>query len=148
MQWTFHSHRASGGQYHLYAYHPTMFVTITPVFMRGNPWWEVRYNGKRIGGPYKFKRAAQEHAQSCLKSIIEASLEAKPQQSQSTPVVSIATMSRELALQTLGLAGNPSEADVQSAHKKLILKVHPDAGGNNFLAQQINIAKDVLLGRR
>lgn len=150
LNWTFNCHRESGGQYRVYAYHPTITVEIIPVYIKGNPWWEVRNGGRKLAGPYKFKRAALEYAQGCLRAMIEASLgEPKKQAQQSRqPQVSIGSMSRETALQTLGLDGRPSENEINSAHKKLISRVHPDVGGNNYLAQQINIAKDVLLGKR
>ena len=49
------------------------------------------------------------------------------------------------AKQILGLSGNPTKQDVIKAHKSLMQKLHPDRGGNDYLAAQINNAKDVLI---
>ncbi|NQX88178.1 MAG: DnaJ domain-containing protein [Halioglobus sp.] len=54
-------------------------------------------------------------------------------------------MSRTQALAVLGLEDGASEEDIVAAHRKLIQKLHPDRGGNDYLAAQINQAKDILL---
>ena len=46
-----------------------------------------------------------------------------------------------------GLQAGASEADIIQAHKHLMGRVHPDKGGSNYLAAQINLAKQTLLGR-
>lgn len=53
--------------------------------------------------------------------------------------------SRDEALQILGLSGNPDRDEIIAAHRKLIQKLHPDRGGNDYLAARVNQAKDVLL---
>ena len=59
---------------------------------------------------------------------------------------SLGVMDRAQALQVLGLAEDASATDVKDAHRRLISGMHPDHGGSDFLAAQINQAKDVLLG--
>jgi len=54
--------------------------------------------------------------------------------------------SREEALQILGLQEGASREDIIYAHKRLIQKLHPDRGGNDYLAAKVNAAKDTLLG--
>lgn len=54
-------------------------------------------------------------------------------------------MTRDEALDILGLRGNPDQAEIKDAHHKMMLKLHPDQGGSDYLAIKINQAKDILL---
>jgi DnaJ homolog subfamily C member 19 len=54
-------------------------------------------------------------------------------------------MSRSEAIEILGLGTQPTREEVLAAHRRLIQKLHPDRGGSNYLAQQLNEAKDRLL---
>ena len=63
--------------------------------------------------------------------------------SQSTKTSSL--MSKKEAAEILGVDEAASAEDVKLAHKRLMQKIHPDRGGTDALAQQINTAKDILL---
>ncbi len=45
----------------------------------------------------------------------------------------------------LQLTEQASAADVRDAHRRLIARVHPDAGGSADLARRVNAARDTLL---
>ncbi len=54
-------------------------------------------------------------------------------------------MTREEALQILGLDESASREDIIEAHRVLMQRNHPDRGGSTWLAARINRAKDILL---
>ncbi|NNJ76654.1 MAG: DnaJ domain-containing protein, partial [Anderseniella sp.] len=58
------------------------------------------------------------------------------------------SMSRQDALDVLGLKEGASEKDIRAAYRKMMKKHHPDSGGSAYLAARINEANDVLTDNR
>ena len=54
-------------------------------------------------------------------------------------------LSLEQAYAILGLTEPCQRADVIQSHRRLMAGVHPDRGGSNYLAAQLNAAKQRLL---
>src|SRR5690349_11293393 len=56
-------------------------------------------------------------------------------------------MSAEEAYAILGLEPGADAEAIKEAHRRLMVKLHPDHGGSDYLATKINRARDVLLHR-
>jgi DnaJ-domain-containing protein 1 len=56
-------------------------------------------------------------------------------------------MTVEEAYAILGLAPGADAEAIKEAHRRLMVKLHPDHGGSDYLATKINRARDVLLHR-
>ena len=46
----------------------------------------------------------------------------------------------------LELKDGATKLEINAAYKRLMNQVHPDKGGSNFFAKQLNEAREVLLG--
>lgn len=56
-----------------------------------------------------------------------------------------ASMTLARAREILGVDEHADEAAIRSAHRSLMKKLHPDAGGSAELARQVQEARDILL---
>ncbi len=56
------------------------------------------------------------------------------------------TMTRDEALDVLGLDGGASADDIRAAYRRLMARAHPDQGGSTWMAAKLNEARAVLLG--
>lgn len=45
----------------------------------------------------------------------------------------------------LGVSARADEEEIRAAHRRLIGRVHPDAGGSDALARRVNAARDILV---
>lgn len=54
-------------------------------------------------------------------------------------------MTLQRAYEILGIDESADRAQVLAAHRRQILNNHPDRGGSDYLAKQINLARDIIL---
>ncbi|HEY5169763.1 MAG TPA: J domain-containing protein, partial [Thermoleophilia bacterium] len=59
-------------------------------------------------------------------------------------VVAWAAMTHETLYEILGVDGDASSAEIRAAHRRLLLKVHPDQGGSDALCRVVQEACETL----
>jgi DnaJ-class molecular chaperone len=55
-------------------------------------------------------------------------------------------LSEPQALEILGLKAGATKQEIRAAYTRLMKLVHPDIGGSNFFAKQLNEARETLGG--
>lgn len=113
----------------------------------------MHWVGAALGALIPFLRNAYGIASHLLPLWLQrkkAQQEQPQQQQDAHPAPATGHMSITEALDILGLEGDIGKGEitaamVQDAHRRLIQKLHPDRGGNDYLAAKINQARDFLL---
>jgi hypothetical protein len=72
----------------------------------------------------------------------------KPQSDTTQASAKTAKMTRTQAFKILAISENASKEEIEEAYKRLMKKNHPDVGGTEYFASQLNEAKDLLLKDR
>jgi len=106
----------------------------------------MHWVGAALGALLPFARGAFAVAMQLLPHWLKR----KQQQEQTQAPKPATQLALDEALEVLGLKGDVrkgeiSEEMVNDAHRRLIQKLHPDRGGNDYLAAKINQARDLLL---
>lgn len=108
----------------------------------------LHWVGAAIGALLPFLRIAANVLMQALPFWLSRRKEQTQENTQASPSTSV--MTPQEAMEILGLTGDlhsgqVTQESVLDAHRRLIQKVHPDRGGNDYLAAKINQARDVLL---
>lgn len=112
-------------------------------------WYLKEMNHQQLSALLQFCRQEDEDSVQLLRSYLDQrfpeGFETHDEADHSSPASDGAGLTRREALAVLGLNDDASHDDIIAAHRRLIQKLHPDRGGNDYLAAKINEAKDILL---
>jgi hypothetical protein len=112
-----------------------------------------KYSGRMLSSmsPDELDELLQEarlndpQAQQLLEAYIDRVGGGARQGNRSSARQGASTMTLEEAYAYLGLKAGAKRDEIQSAHRNLMKKFHPDQGGTDYMAAKLNEAKDVLL---
>ncbi len=109
----------------------------------------MHWVGAALGALLPFLRGAFGVLMQVLPLWLKRKQQPNPEQSTTAPPPT-APLPLHEALEVLGLKGDIHSGEISSemvvdAHRRLIQKLHPDRGGNDYLAAKINQARDTLL---
>lgn len=127
-----------------------LFLAASPAALaRGLRWLAALLVAVAIGG---FLYAGREGLAGALVPALLATLlrwrpRARSGSGTGAPGAGDGRMTAAEALKILGLEEGANADQVREAHRRLMIRIHPDRGGSTFLAAKINEARDVLLGR-
>jgi TPR repeat protein len=109
---------------------------VSPSTERAIEWFQKAIaHGERVSAPANLRRAMAEMHGS----------EGQQQSGGSSHVDDSGRMTRTAALEVFDLKEGATAADIRSAYVRLMRQVHPDKGGSNFFAKQLNEARNLLL---
>ena len=111
---------------------------------------KMHWIGAALGALIPFLRNAYGLISQLLPLWLQRQKAQQDTQTQQPPTPAPEPMAIQEALDVLGLEGDIAKGDInesmiQDAHRRLIQKLHPDRGGNDYLAAKINQARDLLL---
>lgn len=86
-------------------------------------------------------------SRAAINAFIIASKGSSQRSNTNAPPNHSSTLSISQAYEILGIETSASNDEIKKAHKRLIQKLHPDRGGSDYLAAQINAAKEMLLNK-
>lgn len=111
---------------------------------------KMHWIGAAIGALIPFVRNAYSLVSQALPLWLARKKFQQDKTTQEPPKPAPIAMATQEALDVLGLSGDIAKGEIdetmiQEAHRRLIQKLHPDRGGNDYLAAKINQARDLLL---
>jgi len=124
---------------------------LSGVVLKGpfKDWYLNEMNQAQLQSLLQFCRQEDEDSVQLLNSYLEQrfpdGFEHTDEPEEASAASGSGALTRSEALAVLGLDDAASKDDIIAAHRRLIQKLHPDRGGNDYLAAKINEAKDFLL---